>query len=188
MKNKTVTNNLTQSRWSKFEQGINSLEKKEFKKTLNQISKYLSWGRRENVYVLGDEGDNPWNRGWYKDHKNMLEPHDVFCQKFDKGVKLIEKSGDNFIVSFRLPLYEEVFGSLKKKDFIYPGNENNAYDMYLEGYENLIKATKETLGKYGSIEQDKNIFTLTTNCKNWNAHATGLKSELWIALHDVLCF
>ena len=26
------------------------------------------------------------------------------------------------------------------------------------------------------------------NDKNWNAHATGLRSELWTALHDVLCF
>ena len=154
------------------------MEKKEFQETLNQISKYLSWGRRENVYVLGDEGDNP----------NMLDPHDVFCQEFDKGIKFIEKSGDNFIVGFRLPLYEEVFGSLMKEDFIFPGNKYNDYDMYLEGYENLIKATKETLGEYGSIEQDKNIFTLTTNDKNWNAHATGLRSELWTALHDVLCF
>ena len=160
------------------------MEKKEFQKTLNQISNYLLWGRRDNVYVLGNEGDNKW----HNDHKEMLEPHDVFCEEFDKGIKFIEKSGDNFIVSCRLPLYEEVFGSLNKKDFIYPGNEYNAYDMYLEGYENLIKATKETLGEYGSIEQNKNIFTLTTNDKNWNAHATGLRSGLWIALHDVLCF
>ena len=74
------------------------------------------------MYVLGDEGDGD---------DGMLEPNDVFEEELENSLELMEKVGQTSIIKFRLPLYEEVFGSLTKKDFVFPGNEDNAYDMYL---------------------------------------------------------
>ena len=115
--------------------------KENFEETMDQILVFLSWGRRDDVYVLGDEGDGD---------DGMLEPNDVFEEELEKSLEVMKKVGQTSIIKFRLPLYEEVFGSLTKKDFVFPGNEDNAYDMYLGGYKELISATIALIGHSGS--------------------------------------
>ena len=152
-----------------------------FQVTMDQILVFLSWGRRDDVYVLGDEGDGD---------DGMLEPHDVFEEELEKSLEVMKKVGQTSIIKFRLPLYEEVFGSLTKKDFVFPGNEDNSYDMYLGGYKELISATITTLEEYGTVKQDKNIFFLKTEKEDiiLTNNAFSLESDLWRAFHDVLCF
>jgi hypothetical protein len=152
-----------------------------FQETIDQILVFLSWGRRDDVYVLGDEGDGD---------DGMLEPNDVFEEELENSLELMEKVGQTSIIKFRLPLYEEVFGSLTKKDFVFPGNEDNAYDMYLGGYKELISATIVTLEKYGTVKKDKNIFFLKTEKEDiiLTNNSFSLQSALSSALHDVLCF
>ena len=152
-----------------------------FQETIDQILVFLSWGRRDDVYVLGDEGDGD---------DGMLEPNDVFEEELENSLELREKVGQTLIIKFRLPLYEEVFGSLTKKDFVFPGNEDNSYDMYLGGYKELISATIATLEDYGTVNQDKNIFLLTTEKEDiiLTNNAFSLESALRSALHEVLCF
>jgi hypothetical protein len=152
-----------------------------FQETIDQILVFLSWGRRDDVYVLGDEGDGD---------DGMLEPNDVFEEELENSLELMEKVGQTSIIKFRLPLYEEVFGSLTKKDFVFPGNEDNAYDMYLGGYKELISATIVTFEKYGTVKQDKNIFFLKTEKEDiiLTNNSFSLQSALSSALHDVLCF
>jgi|TARA_B100001094_G_C17883520_1_gene648042 hypothetical protein len=152
-----------------------------FQETIDQILVFLSWGRRDDLYVLGDEGDGD---------DGMLEPNDVFEEELENSLELMEKVGQTSIIKFRLPLYEEVFGSLTKKDFVFPGNEDNAYDMYLGGYKELISATIVTLEKYGTVKQDKNIFFLKTEKEDiiLTNNSFSLQSALSSALHDVLCF
>ena len=156
-------------------------DKENFQETMDQILVFLSWGRRDDVYVLGDEGDGD---------DGMLEPHDVFEEELEKSLEVMKKVGQTSIIKFRLPLYEEVFGSLTKKDFVFPGNEDNAYDMYLGGYKELISATITTLEEYGTVKQDKNIFFLKTEKEDiiLTNNAFSLESDLWRAFHDVLCF
>jgi len=153
--------------------------KENFEETMDQILVFLSWGRRDDVYVLGDEGDG-----------GMLEPNDVFEEELEKSLEVMKKVGQTSIIKFRLPLYEEVFGSLTKKDFVFPGNEDNSYDMYLGGYKELISATIATLEDYGTVNQDKNIFLLTTQKEDiiLTNNAFSLESALRSALYDVLCF
>ena len=157
------------------------IDEANFQETMDQILVFLSWGRRDDVYVLGDEGDGD---------DGMLEPHDVFEEELEKSLELIEKVGQTSIIKFRLPLYEEVFGSLTKKDFVFPGNEDNSYEMYLGGYKELISATIVTLEKYGKVKQDKNIFFLKTEKEDiiLTNNSFSLQSALSSALHDVLCF
>ena len=157
-------------------------DKENFQETMDQILVFLLWGRRDDVYVLGDEGDD--------DDDGMLEPNDVFEDELEKSFEVMEKVGQTSIIKFRLPLYEEVFGSLTKKDFVFPGNKDNAYDMYLGGYKELISATIAILEEYGTVNQDKNIFLLKTKKEDINLtnNAFSLQSDLWHAFHDVLCF
>ncbi|MDC0466594.1 hypothetical protein OAN62_01320 [Gammaproteobacteria bacterium] len=157
------------------------IDEANFQETMDQILVFLSWGRRDDVYVLGDEGDGD---------DGMLEPHDVFEEELEKSFEVMEKVEQTSIIKFRLPLYEEVFGSLTKKDFVFPGNEDNAYDMYLGGYKELISATIAILEEYGTVNQDKNIFLLKTKKEDINLtnNAFSLQSDLWHAFHDVLCF
>lgn len=152
-----------------------------FQETIDQILVFLSWGRRDDLYVLGDEGDGD---------DGMLEPNDVFEEELENSLELMEKVGQTSIIKFRLPLYEEVFGSLTKKDFVFPGNEDNAYDMYLDGYKELISATIVTFEKYGTVKQVKNIFFLKTEKEDiiLTNNSFSLQSALSSALHDVLCF
>ena len=156
-------------------------DKENFQKTMDQILVFLLWGRRDDVYVLGDEGDGD---------DGMLEPHDVFQEELEKSLEVMKKVGQTSTIKFRLPLYEEVFGSLTKKDFVFPGNEDNSYDMYLGGYKELISATIATLEDYGTVNQDKNIFLLKTEKEDiiLTNNAFSLESDLWRAFHDVLCF
>jgi len=156
-------------------------DKENFQETMDQILIFLSWGRRDDVYVMGDEGDGD---------DGMLEPYDVFEEELEKSLEVMEKVGQTSIIKFRLPLYEEVFGSLTKKDFVFPGNEDNAYDMYLGGYKELISATIATLEECGTVNQDKNIFLLKTEKEDiiLTNNAFSLENDLRSAFHDVLCF
>ena len=157
------------------------IDEANFQETMDQILVFLSWGRRDDVYVLGDEGDGD---------DSMLESYEVFEEKLEKSLEVMKKVGQTSIIKFRLPLYEEVFGSLTKKDFVFPGNEDNAYEMYLGGYKELISATIATLEEYGTVNQDKNIFLLKTEKEDiiLTNNAFSLESALSSALHDVLCF
>ena len=152
-----------------------------FQETMDQILVFLSWGRRDDVYVYGDEGDGD---------NGMLEPRDVFEEELEKSLEVMKKVGQTSTIKFRLPLYEEVFGSLTKKDFVFPGNEDNSYEMYLGGYKELISATIVTLEEYGTVKQDKNTFILKTEKEDiiLTNNAFSLESDLWHAFHDVLCF
>ena len=155
--------------------------KENFEETMDQILVFLSWGRRDDVYVLGDEGDGD---------DGMLEPNDVFEEELEKSLEVMKKVGQTSIIKVRLPIYEEVFRSLTKKDFVFPGNEDNSYDMYLGGYKELISATIATLEDYGTVNQDKNIFLITTEKEDiiLTNNAFSLESALRSALHEVLCF
>ena len=154
---------------------------KEFLNITNEISNYLSWGRVENIYILGCEGDGS---------DGMLDPNDLFYKKIKEGLSIIEETEKSKKIKFVLPLIEEFFGSLTEKDLQYPGNEDYSYEMYLEGYKELIKETIDTLKLHGTVKQNKNVFILTTSdtdliLKN---NAFSLESELTTNLHYVLCF
>ena len=180
-RNKRIKAKLKKALKEEEESMFIKIEKKNFKNTIDQILVFLSWGRRDDVYVLGDEGDGD---------NGMLEPNDVFEEELEKSLEVMKKVGQTSIIKFRLPLYEEVFGSLTKKDFVFPGNEDNAYDMYLGGYKELISATIATLEDYGTVNQDKNIFLLKTEKEDiiLTNNAFSLESDLRSAFHDVLCF
>ena len=180
-RNKRIKAKLKKALKEEAESMFIKIEKKNFKNTIDQILVFLSWGRRDDVYVLGDEGDGD---------NGMLEPNDVFEEELEKSLEVMKKVGQTSIIKFRLPLYEEVFGSLTKKDFVFPGNEDNAYDMYLGGYKELISATIATLEECGTVNQDKNIFLLKTEKEDiiLTNNAFSLESDLSRAFHDVLCF
>ena len=180
-RNKRIKAKLKKALKEEAESMFIKIEKKNFKNTIDQILVFLSWGRRDDVYVLGDEGDGD---------NGMLEPNDVFEEELEKSLEVMKKVGQTSIIKFRLPLYEEVFGSLTKKDFVFPGNEDNSYEMYLGGYKELISATIVTLEEYGTVKQDKNTFILKTEKEDiiLTNNAFSLESDLWHAFHDVLCF
>ena len=180
-RNKRIKAKLKKALKEEAESMFIKIEKKNFKNTIDQILVFLSWGRRDDVYVLGDEGDGD---------NGMLEPNDVFEEELEKSLEVMKKVGQTSIIKFRLPLYEEVFGSLTKKDFVFPGNEDNAYDMYLGGYKELISATIATLEECGTVNQDKNIFLLKTEKEDiiLTNNAFSLEGALSRALYDVLCF
>jgi len=180
-RNKRIKAKLKKALKEEEESMFIKIEKKNFKNTIDQILVFLSWGRRDDVYVLGDEGDGD---------NGMLEPNDVFEEELEKSLEVMKKVGQTSIIKFRLPLYEEVFGSLTKKDFVFPGNEDNAYEMYLGGYKELISATIATLEECGTVNQDKNIFLLKTEKEDiiLTNNAFSLENDLRSAFHDVLCF
>ena len=180
-RNKRIKAKLKKALKEEAESMFIKIEKKNFKNTIDQILVFLSWGRRDDVYVLGDEGDGD---------NGMLEPNDVFEEELEKSLEVMKKVGQTSIIKFRLPLYEEVFGSLTKKDFVFPGNEDNAYEMYLGGYKELISATIATLEECGTVNQDKNIFLLKTEKEDiiLTNNAFSLEGALSRALYDVLCF
>jgi hypothetical protein len=61
--------------------------KENFEETMDQILVFLSWGRRDDVYLLGDEGDGD---------DGMLEPNDVFEEELEKKFRSNEESWTNF--------------------------------------------------------------------------------------------
>ena len=124
--------------------------KNEFPAMMQEIASYLSWGRK-NDYIGEWEEENHdlklaiyWNLDW----------------SFDKRYKVIHKTKKFKKISFKFWLYEEVFGRLTDSDFIYPGNKDNYYDIYLELYKQLIEVTHKFLKEIGDVEQEKNHFSL----------------------------
>ena len=175
------------------------LRKAEFLDTMNQISVYLSWGRNHNTSILGDIP------------KDDMEEPDFALESLCNSIKWVKKdllkqahekhkSGSLFddqlkAIELRLPLYEEFFGSLTEKDFIFPGYKCNSYDFHLDNsydfnldcYQRIISTIVEVLERHGEVKIDKNIFTLTTKDKiTLKDNAFSLESDLYTAVHDEL--
>ena len=169
------------------------LRKEEFLYTMNQISVFLSWGRNHTTSILGDIP------------KDDMEEPDFAIELLCKSLKWVKKdlfkqahvkhkSGDIFDdklkkIELRLPLYEEFFGSLTEKDFIFPGYKYNSYDLNLDCYQRIISTIVEVLDRHGEVKLDKNIFTLTTKDKiTLKDNAFSLESDLYTAVHEELSF
>jgi|TARA_B110000438_G_C15770356_1_gene631594 hypothetical protein len=167
------------------------LRKEEFLYTMNQISVFLSWGRNHTTSILGDIP------------KDDMEEPDFAIESLCKSLKWVKKdlfkqahvkhkSGDILddklkTIELRLPLYEEFFGSLTDKDFIFPGYKYNSYDLNLDCYQRIILTIEEILGFYGEVKIDKNIFTLTTKYEiTLKDNAFSLESDLYRAVLDEL--
>jgi len=148
--------------------------KNEFPAMMQEIATYLSWGRR-NDYIGDWEEESDglqlaiyWNLDW----------------DFDKRYKATHKTKTFKEIAFRFWLYEEVFGRLTDTDFIYPGNKDNPYDIFLEGYKKLIKVTHKFLSKFGDVKQEKNYFSLKSMDLDFIKGHRDYMHELKQALYD----
>tara|TARA_Y100001935_G_scaffold246769_1_gene241810 strand:- start:866 stop:1525 length:660 start_codon:yes stop_codon:yes gene_type:complete len=154
--------------------------KKDFNKKIRKLRKYLSWGRIDGIPKLKDTKKGIQKRPTYafkKIKENLTEDFDD--QK------------DYFEVYFIMPLFEEIFGSLKDGDLEFKEKIKKTTDYPLEicidAYELFMIEIKNVLRDnawYGKVNQKNNRFDF--KCKLWTLNLYGRNYSLEAALKSTL--
>ena len=153
---------------------------KDFNKKITKLRKYLSWGRIDGIPKLKDTKKGIQKRPTYafkKIKENLTEDFDD--QK------------DYFKVYFIMPLFEEIFGSLKDGDLEFKEKIKKTTDYPLEicidAYELFMIEIKNVLRDnawYGKVNQKNNRFDF--KCKLWTLNLYGRNYSLESALKSTL--
>ena len=154
--------------------------KKDFNKKIRKLRKYLSWGRIDGIPKL-------------KDTKKGIQkrPTHAFKKIKENLTEDFDDQKDYFEVYFIMPLFEEIFGSLKDGDLEFKEviKESTDYplEICIDAYELFMIEIKNVLRDnawYGKVNQKNNRFDF--KCKVWTLNLYGRNFSLEAALKSTL--